>query len=93
MNFDAWITKRYGTKERRYTETDLRSAWHAGEEDAIERISTSERDRARYAGVVIDQMKARTAALRIELKDALFLAYGTESNWPKTALTALGDTQ
>lgn len=93
MNFDAWVTQRYGTKERRYTEMDLRSAWHAGEEDAIERISASGRDRVRHVGLVIDQMKVRTEALRIELKDALFLAYGAESNWPKTALTALGDTQ
>jgi hypothetical protein len=32
------------------------------------------------------------SALRIELEDALMMAYGAECNWPETALKALGDT-
>jgi hypothetical protein len=40
--------------------------------------------------LLVEMLKARITTLRIELKDALAMAYGAECNWPKTALTVLG---
>lgn len=50
-------------------------------------------DRARNCEMLVETMKARISILRIELKDALFMAYGAEMNWPKTSVAALGDIE
>lgn len=50
-------------------------------------------DRARNCELLVETMKAHISMLRIELKDALFMAYGAETNWPKTAIAALVDIE
>jgi hypothetical protein len=40
---------------------------------------------------IIEAMKRKADALRIELKDALGLAYGARINWPQSARDALGE--
>jgi hypothetical protein len=44
---------------------------------------------AAHAPAVIDAMKAQITLLRIELKDALTMAYGARMNWPESAKALL----
>lgn len=53
--------------------------------------ATYNADRLRNCEMLVEAMKARIIILRIELRDALFLAYGAEINWPPVAVAALGD--
>jgi len=38
---------------------------------------------------LVEMLKARIILLRIELRDALMMAYGSKENWPKYAVNLL----
>lgn len=61
---------------------ETKAAWDCAEYNA---------ERARNCERVVESMKYRISTLRIELKDALFVAYGAECNWPAAAKSALGE--
>ena len=41
--------------------------------------------------ILVEMLKTRITILKIELRDALFMAYGSRVNWPERAVAALGD--
>ena len=45
------------------------------------------------AMIALESIKQLNINLRIELRDALFMAYGAEMNWPESARAAMGCEQ
>lgn len=43
--------------------------------------------------ILVEMLKTRITILKIELRDALFMAYGSRANWPESAVEALGDDE
>jgi len=78
------------------TDNNIRAAWAEYKSPKWPQILTAMTDdfeqgyRRGYAAathrdVVVEQLKVRAAALQIELRDALMMAYGARMNWPESA--------
>ena len=42
---------------------------------------------------IIESVKVKITMLRMELNDALMMAYGARANWPESALKALEESR
>lgn len=42
------------------------------------------------SAIVVETLKVKIRLLQIELRDALWMAYGEERAWPESAVMALG---